>query len=287
MKREELNTPKMLRRVRLDLNTPAELAIFKAMQEVEKAGADVRLTEATMLLAKAKDCVADFIDGVEHPLPPAEGADSSKGDFDDVLKKERKCVCGAELKHRGGISFWCDNPHCKTAYVFDADGHISEYGTVEQKGTPRQTVGGAGHHFASKEIEQPTAEGEIPPDPTAEAGCGIYYPTGRKPTAEGAGKPYMCPVCCGNGLVPNGFYNTVSGLGSTTSITPETCRSCNGTGVVFAALYAQQIADKMVGERLRKELMTYDKFLSNTYWGISHITKREEAVNEYLKSREK
>ena len=55
----------------------------------------------------------------------------------------------------------------------------------------------------------------------------------------------------------------------------------------FAALYAQQIADKMVGERLRKELMTYDKFLSNTYWGISHITKREEAVNEYLKSREK
>ena len=53
--------------------------------------------------------------------------------------------------------------------------------------------------------------------------------------AEGAEKPYMCPVCCGNGLVPNGFYNTVSGLGSTTSITPETCRSCNGTGVIFAA----------------------------------------------------
>ena len=55
----------------------------------------------------------------------------------------------------------------------------------------------------------------------------------------------------------------------------------------FATLNAQQIADKMVGERLRKELMTYDKFLSNTYWGISHITKREEAVDEYLKSREK
>jgi len=75
MKREELNTPKMLRRVRLDLNTPAEMAIFKAMQEVEKAGADVRLTEATMLLAKAKDCVADFIDGVEQSIPPAEGAE--------------------------------------------------------------------------------------------------------------------------------------------------------------------------------------------------------------------
>ena len=55
----------------------------------------------------------------------------------------------------------------------------------------------------------------------------------------------------------------------------------------FATLHAQKMADKMVGERLREELMTYDKFLSNTYWGISHITKREEAVNEYLKSREK
>ena len=54
----------------------------------------------------------------------------------------------------------------------------------------------------------------------------------------------------------------------------------------FATLHAQKMADKMVGERLREELMTYDKFLSNTYWGISHITKREEAVDEYLKSRE-
>ena len=95
----------------------------------------------------------------EQSLPPAEGAEAAKGDFDDVLKKEKNCVCGSELKHRGGISFWCDNPHCKTAYVFDADGHISEYGTVEQKGTPCQTAGGAGHRFASKEIEQPTAEG--------------------------------------------------------------------------------------------------------------------------------
>ena len=51
-------------------------------------------------------------------------------------------------------------------------------------------------------------------------------------------------------------------------------------------LHAQQMAEKMVGERLREELMTYDKFLSNTYWGISHITKREEAVDEYLKSRD-
>jgi len=60
-----------------------------------------------------------------------------------------------------------------------------------------------------------------------------------------------CPVCGGNGMVPNGFYNTVTGIGSTTSIVPETCRSCNGTGVIFAALHAQKIADKMVEERLK------------------------------------
>ncbi len=51
------------RRNRLDQMTPAELAIYNAMQEVEKAGADVRLTEAVILLGKAKDKVADFVDG--------------------------------------------------------------------------------------------------------------------------------------------------------------------------------------------------------------------------------
>lgn len=50
------------RRNRLDLNVPAEKAIYDAMQEVEKLPADVRLTEAVSLLAKAKDLVSDFVD---------------------------------------------------------------------------------------------------------------------------------------------------------------------------------------------------------------------------------
>jgi hypothetical protein len=50
------------RRNRLDLNEPAELAIYNAVQEVEMAGADERLTEAVILLNKAKNLVADFID---------------------------------------------------------------------------------------------------------------------------------------------------------------------------------------------------------------------------------
>jgi hypothetical protein len=40
-------------------------------------------------------------------------------------------------------------------------------------------------------------------------------------------------------------------------------------------------------ERLREELIKYDKFLSSTYWGISHVIKHDEAVDEYLKTREK
>ena len=52
------------RRNRLDLNTPAEISIHAAIQEVEKAGADERLTEAVVLLGKAKELVADFVDGI-------------------------------------------------------------------------------------------------------------------------------------------------------------------------------------------------------------------------------
>ena len=105
--------------------------------------------------------------------------------------------------------------------------------------------------------------------------CGAVNPAETmerqpQPTAEGAEEFLRRHNISGHDFVyATGFENMVGLLDE------------------FAALYAQQIADKMVGERLRKELMTYDKFLSNTYWGISHITKREEAVDEYLKSREK
>jgi hypothetical protein len=43
--------------------TPAELAIMNAMEAVEKAGGSVALTDAVMLLAKARDRVADHVEG--------------------------------------------------------------------------------------------------------------------------------------------------------------------------------------------------------------------------------
>ena len=51
------------RRNQLDKCTPAELAIYKAMEEVEKVGADVKLTDAIIKLQEAKELVADFVDG--------------------------------------------------------------------------------------------------------------------------------------------------------------------------------------------------------------------------------
>lgn len=50
------------RRARLDLNTPAELAIRAALEEVEKVGADPLLTEAAILLGQAREKLADYID---------------------------------------------------------------------------------------------------------------------------------------------------------------------------------------------------------------------------------
>ena len=52
------------RRNQLDKCTPAELAIYKAMEEVEKAGASAGLTGAIIKLQEAKELVADFVDGV-------------------------------------------------------------------------------------------------------------------------------------------------------------------------------------------------------------------------------
>ena len=45
--------------------TPAELAIREAILAVEAVGADVRLTEAVILLVDARERLADFVDGIK------------------------------------------------------------------------------------------------------------------------------------------------------------------------------------------------------------------------------
>lgn len=55
----------------LCFNVKAELAIYNAMQEVETLEADTRLTDAVILLAKAKDLVSEYVDEkIGAPKPP-------------------------------------------------------------------------------------------------------------------------------------------------------------------------------------------------------------------------
>lgn len=50
------------RRCRIDLQTPAELAIRQAMLAVEVAGAHPLMTDAVMLLDQARNKVADYVE---------------------------------------------------------------------------------------------------------------------------------------------------------------------------------------------------------------------------------
>lgn len=59
---QQLRADGFPRRADLDLNTPAELAIRKAVEAVEAAGAHPLLTEAVVLLDQARDKVADFVE---------------------------------------------------------------------------------------------------------------------------------------------------------------------------------------------------------------------------------
>ena len=44
---------------------------------------------------------------------------------------------------------------------------------------------------------------------------------------------YLCPVCNGKGLVPNGFYDVnIHDNYYSTNTSPETCRSCGGKGYI-------------------------------------------------------
>ena len=83
-----------------------------------------------------------------------------------------------------------------------------------------------------------------------------------------------CPVCGGNGLVPNGFYNTVTGIGSTTSIAPEKCLSCNGTGIVFPYASKPTVAERVITDIVKGvEKLTGEKVESVS--GHFRVAERE------------
>jgi hypothetical protein len=53
-----------------------------------------------------------------------------------------------------------------------------------------------------------------------------------------------------------------------------------------ATLHAQQVAEKMVEEKLREELIAYDKWLISDDMGINYATTGE-CIDAYLKTRER
>lgn len=57
-----LTTNGFPRRAKMDEWTPAERAIYDAMQAVEKVGAHPLLTDAVILLSQARDKVADYVE---------------------------------------------------------------------------------------------------------------------------------------------------------------------------------------------------------------------------------
>lgn len=62
---------------------------------------------------------------------------------------------------------------------------------------------------------------------------GVYRLTGATTRAH----VFCCPVCWGNGLVASGFYGQSSGTWGAASTNSETCRSCDGRGIVMAVPY--------------------------------------------------
>lgn len=62
MKQDKMIIDDFPRRSRLPFCIPAEMAITNAVNELEKVGADIKLTEAVILLGKARDLLSDYVD---------------------------------------------------------------------------------------------------------------------------------------------------------------------------------------------------------------------------------
>jgi hypothetical protein len=78
------------RRASMWLWVPAERMIYDAVQEVERMGADVALTDAVILLGKARDRVADFVDRAK--VTEIVGPLRTRDDYDFALAEIEELV---------------------------------------------------------------------------------------------------------------------------------------------------------------------------------------------------
>lgn len=45
-------------------------------------------------------------------------------------------------------------------------------------------------------------------------------------------RPFKCPICNGKGIVPAGFYTSIT-YNWISANTSEKCRTCNGQGIIW------------------------------------------------------
>ena len=120
---------------RIDINryVPAETAIREAILRVEEMPADVRLTDAVVLLGQAKDKVADFVDDNKVvPLSAIEqGFKMGQGEMHRKLYPVIRELCDElnrqlwdAINHHaqsGGQHRWLDHPIVDRAKVLMAE----------------------------------------------------------------------------------------------------------------------------------------------------------------------
>jgi hypothetical protein len=84
--------------------TPSEKLMYDAIQEVEKLGADPKLTDIVVMLSKAKDLMSDWIDA----------------DFPHEVSQVKCDLCGKEwtaVRPEGLVKLEC--PECGNMVYFE------------------------------------------------------------------------------------------------------------------------------------------------------------------------
>jgi hypothetical protein len=200
-------------------------------------------------------------------LPPAEGAE-------DI----RQLLLGWEHYKRD---------HLRESEALDVEAILlSEYSQIAAQ--PQPTAEGTGKTCHAKEMEYnhnmcamqescekceaykvPTNEGDIAKTET-DTGRIVDMPSLSLPPAEGAEEI----------LEDIAMRIDASGVGNNRDAIKRFYRDKLNT---LATLHAQRIAEKMVSERLREELIRYIKW----YGGFNYENMTDEMlVNEYLKTRD-
>lgn len=92
------------RRVRTDQFSEAEKAIYEAVWIVESMNADVRLTDAVVLLQAARERVADYVDDVEGQRLVAQSAqtiDIFHAALQQIVLDDDREECCQDFQHSG------------------------------------------------------------------------------------------------------------------------------------------------------------------------------------------